>query len=307
MKKIVVFGSYVTDLCIRTGQFPKPGETVKGHSFSMGPGGKGSNQAVAAHRAGADVTLITKLGKDSFGDLALAFYRGEGMNTDGILLDEKEETGCAFIMLQDETAQNQIIVNSGACGCITPEETEKAVEALRGAGILLTQLETNPEPAIRLLKCAKEQGLLTILNPAPAAPIPEDSYRTVDIITPNETEAELLTGIHVTDEASAEKAARVFFERGVKNVIITLGGMGAYANDGTEGKLVPAQKPAPVADTTGAGDCFSGALAAALAQGMDFFSAVKYGVCASGIAVTRKGTAPAMPRREEIEALYNAE
>lgn len=307
MKKIIVFGSYVTDLSIRTGNFPKPGETVRGHSFSMGPGGKGSNQAVAAHRAGADVTLVTKLGKDSFGDLAMAFYRGEGMDISGILTDDREETGCAFIMLQDETAQNQIIVNSGACGHITGAETEKVEEMLKDSGVLLTQLETNLEPVIRLLKCAKEFGLLTVLNPAPAAPIPDGSYADVDIITPNETEAELLTGVAVTDEASAEKAARVFLDRGVKKVIITLGSMGAYANDGTEGRLIPARKPAPVVDTTGAGDCFSGALSAALSQGADFFSAVKYGVCASGISVTRKGTAPSMPVREEIEALYNAD
>lgn len=307
MKKIVVFGSYAADLCVRTGRFPAPGETVRGHSFSMGPGGKGSNQAVAAHRAGGDVTLITKLGRDHFGDSALAFYRSEGMDTAGILLDDKEETGCAFIMLQDETAQNQIIVNSGACGHITPEETGKAEHTLQNADILLTQLETNPEPVFRLLNYAKKHGLLTILNPAPAAPIPSESYADVDIITPNETEAELLTGIAVTNETDAEKAARTFSERGVKKVIITLGSMGAYAHDGVQGKLISARKPdLPAADTTGAGDCFSGALAAALARDMDFFTAVKYAVCAAGISVTRKGTAPSMPCREEIEALYNA-
>lgn len=305
MKKIVVFGSYVTDLYIKTACFPKIGETVRGHDFTNGPGGKGSNQAVAAHRADGDVTLVTKLGRDSFGRLALDFYREEGLNTEHVLLDDTCETGCAFIMLNDISAQNQIIVNSGACGNITDAETEKVFALLDDADILLTQLETNIEPVLKLLSYAKAHHVLTVLNPAPAAPIDLDAYQNVDIITPNETETELLTGIHVENASDAEKAAAVFAERGVQKVIITLGEMGVYANDGASSQLIPAWKSSTAVDTTGAGDCFSGTFAAALSEGIDFFEAARFAVCAAGISVTRKGTAPAMPYYGEILDAFN--
>jgi len=303
-KRVLVFGSYVTDLCGRASCFPQPGETIKGNCFKLGPGGKGSNQAVAAKRAGADVTFITKLGNDTLGRKALEFYEAEKMATDSIFIDDSKDTGAALIVVNEQTLQNQIVVIGGACENFVEEDMPGILRQVAQADILLLQLETNMEPVRAILKYARECGTFIVLNPAPAQILEDELYRCVDIITPNETEAQFLTGVQVTDQNSAQKAAQELICKGVEKVVITMGSKGAYAHDRKQEQFVDVVDCGAVVDTTGAGDAFSGGLVAALAQGFDFFDAVVYGSTVAGIAVTRQGTAPAMPYREEIDEMF---
>lgn len=304
-KKILVFGSFVTDLTARADRLPREGETVKGNSFYSGPGGKGSNQAVAAHRAGADVLLVTKLGRDAFGQNAKSFYTAEGMCLDGILTDEIHETGAALILVDRVTAQNEIAVVLGACDHFDQHDMEAVYPLIQHADIVLAQLETNLEATEDALRYAKLHGCKTILNPAPAQPLSDELLKSVDIITPNETEASLLTGVSVDGSRdSVRQAAACFLKKGVRQVIITLGASGVYGTNGAQELFYPALDLGPVVDTTGAGDAFNGGFAAGLAQGYDFFEAIRYGSVVSGLAVTRQGTAPAMPYRQEIQLHY---
>ena len=300
---VVVFGSFVVDLTSRSKGLPLPGQTLLGSSFKLGPGGKGSNQAVAAHRAGADVTLVTKVGRDVFGKVALDFYEKEGMDTRYILQDEEKETGAALIMVDEESAQNKIVVISGACGNITPQDVARVKPLIQKARILLLQHEVNFDAQYSVIDIAHEAGVQIVLNPAPAAPIPEEALRKIDIITPNETEAQALTGVTIESEADAQKAASVFHQKGVKRVVITLGGMGAFASDGQRSLLIPRLSVNAV-DTTGAGDAFNGGFVMALDEGKDLFTALRYGNVTGALSVTRLGTAPAMPTRAEIDELY---
>jgi len=303
-KRVFIFGSFVTDLTARIEIFPEVGETVKGQNFCMGPGGKGSNQAVAANRAGADVSFVTRLGKDALGRAALDFYKAEGFNTKDVIIDEEYPTGAALIVVNDTTAQNQIVVIGGACDHFNDSEMPDILNKLKQFDILLLQLETNLEPVKVLLKEAKKRGILTILNPAPAQSLEEEYLRCIDIITPNETEAQTLTGVEMGDKDGIRKAAAELLVSGVGKVIITLGDDGAYANDGKDERFFDIVKYDTPVDTTGAGDAFNGGLAAALARGLDFFDAVLYGSTVAGIAVTRHGTAPAMPYEAEIEEVF---
>lgn len=303
-KKIVVFGSFVVDLTGRTPHLPVPGETVMGSAFVMGPGGKGSNQAVAAYRAGGDVMLATKVGKDVFGTVATDFYKKEGMDTSYVLEDPEKETGCALIIVDEGTAQNEIVVISGACGNITLEDVESLRSLIESAGILLVQLEVNFDALFRVIDIAHDAGVPIVLNPAPAAPIPDEVLRKIAIVTPNETEAQILTGVKIETEEDAQKAADVFLKKGVSQVVITLGSMGAFASDGKKSQLLERIKVDAV-DTTGAGDAFNGGFVMALAEGKDLFTALRYGNVTGALSVTKLGTAPAMPFREEIEMLYN--
>lgn len=305
-KRVLVFGSYVTDLSGRAGCFPKPGETIKGSCFRLGPGGKGSNQAVAAKRAGADVTLITKLGNDILGRRALEFYENEKMATDSILIDDSNDTGAALIVVNEQTLENQIVVIGGACENFVEEDMPGILRQVAQADILLLQLETNMEPVRAILKYARECGTFIVLNPAPAQILEDELYRCVNIITPNETEAQFLTGVPVADQNSAQKAARELIRKGVEKVVITMGGKGAYANDRKQEQFFDAVVCGAVVDTTGAGDAFSGGMVAALAQGFEFFDAVMYGSAVAGIAVTRQGTAPVMPYCEEIDKVFTS-
>ena len=302
-KKVVVFGSFVVDLTSRQEGLPSPGQTLLGESFKMGPGGKGSNQAVAAHRAGADVTMITKLGRDVFGKVALDFYEGEDMDCSQLLFDEERETGVALIMVDTKSAQNEIVVVPASCNNISPDDVESRRSAIEGAKVLLLQMEINFDALFSVIEIAHKAGVKVILNPAPANSIPDDIMSKVDIVTPNETEAQALTGIEVKDIDSARRAAEVFFKKGVKGVVITLGSLGAYANDREREELV---SPIPVKaiDTTGAGDAFNGGFAMALAEGWDIFKALRYGNVTGALSVTRLGTAPAMPLRSEIDDMY---
>ena len=293
-KPIVVFGSFVVDLTSRSQGLPVPGQTILGVSFKMGPGGKGSNQAVAAHRAGANVTLVTKVGKDVFGKVALDFYRSEGMNTDYILQDEQRETGVALIMVDEISAQNEIVVVSGACGNITDADVERCRPLIEGASILLLQHEINFDAQYRVIDIAHRAGVRIVLNPAPATAIPDDVLRRIDTVTPNETEAQVLTGVEVKTLEDARRAAQVFLDKGVKNVVITMGALGAFATDGVRSELLPRLNVNAI-DTTGAGDAFNGGFVMALSEGRDLFEALRYGNATGALSVTRLGTAPAMP------------
>jgi len=302
-KRVLVYGSFVVDLTSRSNGLPVPGQTVLGNSFQLGPGGKGSNQAVAAHRAGADVTFVTKLGDDVFAKTALDFYEKEGMDTSHILIGKDMETGVALILVDEENGQNEIVVVIGACGKITPEDVDKARSLIESADYLLLQLEINFEALFRIIRIAHEAGVQIILNPAPAAVIPEEILRMIHIITPNETEAQALTGVVVANETDARRAAEIFLQKGVHNVVITLGALGSFATDGSRSELLP-RIPVEAVDTTGAGDAFNGGLIMALAEGMDLFTALRYGNVTGALSVTKLGTAPSMPGREQIDRLY---
>lgn len=302
-KRIVVFGSYVTDLTGRASNFPVPGETVLGSTFHSGPGGKGSNQAVAAFRSGGDVALVTKLGKDAFGKIARDFYQSEGMDTDELLEDESLETGAALIMVNQQNGQNMIMVLNGACNHIMEEDICAKQALIEQADYLLVQMEINMDAVEHVIRIAHSAGVKVVLNPAPVQKISDSIMALVDTVTPNETEAHALTGVEVVDLATAHKAAQVFFEKGVKNVVITLGAKGVYCSDGTCEELIDRINVQAV-DTTGAGDAFNGGFVTALSRGMRMFDAVRYGNCTGALSVTKIGTAPAMPYKKEIDALY---
>lgn len=299
--KISVFGSFVVDLASRANHLPKPAETVIGSSFALGPGGKGSNQGVAAHRSGADITMITKVGDDVFGKVALDFYKKEGMNTDLIFVDKEKETGTALIMVDEVTGQNQILVVSGACGNITDEDLEIARPTIESSQILLTQLEVNLDATWKVIDMAHKAGVKVVLNTAPAQEVPDDVLKQVDLLTPNEVEASILSGVEVVTPDDARKAADVFQTKGVDEIVITLGEQGAYVRSGSKDIVIP-RRTVNAIDTTGAGDAFNGGLVTALAEGKDLFEAAEFANVVGALSVTKVGTAPAMPFRKEIDA-----
>lgn len=300
MGKVTVFGSFVVDLMGRTPHLPVPGETVKGSMFKMGPGGKGFNQGVAAHKAGADVTMVTKLGKDSFANVALDAMRELNMKQDHVFVTEEAETGCALILVDENTSQNEIVVLLGACNTITDEEVDSLTDVLKDSEYLLTQLETNVSAVDRIIDIAHKNNVKVILNTAPVQPIEDEILKKIYLITPNEVEAEILTGIPVDSKENADKAADWFFEKGVENVLITLGGRGVYIATKEKREIIPAYHVEAI-DTTGAGDAFNGGLVAALAEGKDLWEAAGFANALAAVAVQRLGTTPAMPTREEIE------
>jgi ribokinase len=301
-------GSYVADLAFRIDRLPTWGETRMGQSFQLGPGGKGSNQAVAAARAGAPgsskVNFISKLGSDPFGEMARTLYREEGIDTQ-FVFSTANPTGAAAILIDAAKGENAIIVVPGACFELTPAEVDQAAALIAASAIFVAQLEL-PLPTVEHgLQLASSHHVPTILNPAPAASLPSSIYPLCDYLTPNETEATALTGIPVTDLASAEEAATALLARGVRNVILTLGAQGALIKNSTLTRHVPAVDAGPVVETTGAGDAFNGGLAIALAEGLDLIAATRFACAVAGISVTRPGTAPSMPHRAEIEALLD--
>lgn len=299
-KKITIFGSFVVDLMARTPHLPVPGETVKGSMFKMGPGGKGFNQGVAAHKAGAQVSMITKLGKDTFAGVALDAMKELEMDASKVFITETTETGIALITVDEKTSQNEIVVVLGACNTISDEEIDTIADVVKESAYLLTQLETNLSATERVIDIAYESGVKVILNTAPVQPISDDMLGKVYLITPNEVEAEILTGIRVENEENAKKAAEWFFAKGVKNVLITLGGRGVFIADHEKQGIIPAYKVKAI-DTTGAGDAFNGGLVAALAEGKDLWEAAKFANALAAVAVQRLGTTPAMPTRTEID------
>ena len=300
MSKVTVFGSFVVDLMGRTPHLPVPGETVKGSMFKMGPGGKGFNQGVAAHKAGADVTMVTKLGRDTFANVALDAMKELNMKQDHIFVTDDAETGCALILVDEKTSQNEIVVLLGACNTITNEEVDSLTDVLKDSEFLLTQLETNVTAVDRVIDIAYKNGVKVILNTAPVQPIEDEILKKIYLITPNEVEAEIITGITIDSKEHADQAADWFFEKGVENVLITLGGRGVYIATKEKREIIPAYHVEAI-DTTGAGDAFNGGLVAALAEGKDLWDAARFANALAAVAVQRLGTTPAMPTRTEID------
>ncbi len=299
-KKIVVFGSFVVDLMGRAPKLPVEGETIKGKYFKMGAGGKGFNQGVASHKSGGDTVMVTKLGKDSFSKVALDTMKELGMVSDRVFTTEEQSTGIALILVDENTGKNQILVVPGACDNITDEEVESIDDLLVEGGILLTQLETNISSINKVVEMAHAKKMQIVLNTAPVQPVSDELLSKIDIVTPNEVEAKVLTGVEVTDLDSANKAAEYFLSKGVKKVIITLGENGVYINTGDTGKIIPAFKVDAI-DTTGAGDAFNGGFVTKLAEGASIEEAVVFGSALAALSVCKLGTTPAMPIRQEIE------
>ncbi len=302
MKPIVILGIFVADTSFRAERMPRMGETVLGQGFALGPGGKGSNQSVAAAMAGGETHFITRLGRDDFARIARATWEKAGVRPE-VTEDGESYTGAAFIFLEAATGDNAIIVSPGAAARITEEDLETRAELIRGASVFVTQLEQPIPAAKRGLEIARAAGVPTILNPAPAAALDDAMLALCDYLTPNESEAEGLTGLKVTSLAEAEAAADALLDRGVGAVVITLGAKGALYRDRSRSVHVPAVSAGPVVETTGAGDAFNGGFAVALAEGRDVVEAVRFGCATAGISVTRPGAARSMPARAEIEAL----
>jgi ribokinase len=299
---VTILGIFVADLAFRAGRLPAIGETIAGSGFKMGPGGKGSNQSVAAARVGGAVTFISKIGKDAFGDIALATWQREGVKA-RVSRSADEPTGAAFIYVNDQTGENAIIVVPGAAGTITPRDVEDAADAIRGTRVFMTQLEQPVTAARRGLEIARAAGVTTVFNPAPAEAFDEALYRLSDYVTPNESEAAALVGFPVVSVDDAERAGDALLAKGVGAAVVTLGEKGALFHSATKSVLVPAFRAGPVVETAGAGDAFNGGFAVALARGMDPVEAARFGCAVAGISVTRAGTAPSMPTLAEVEAL----
>ncbi len=302
---VAILGVFVADLAFRAGRMPAMGETIFGSGFKLGPGGKGSNQSVAAARVGADVTFISKLGADDFARIARDTWAREGINA-RVAEVADQPTGAAFIFVDDKTGDNAIIVVAGAADTIGPADVDAAADAIRDAAVFITQLEQPAATALRGLEIARAAGVVTVLNPAPAAPVDDAIYALCDYVTPNEHEATVMTGVPVTSVDDARKAGDVFLRKGAGAALVTLGAAGALLHTPGESVLVPAFKAGPVVETTGAGDAFNGGFAAALARGASPKDAVRFGCAVAGISVTRKGTAPSMPSLAEVEALLAA-
>ena len=292
--KVVVIGSSNTDMTIKGDRLPKPGETVLGGEFRMGPGGKGANQAVAAQRLGADVSFICKVGRDIFGDNAIAGYQKEGIDCSRILRSDKA-SGTALILV-DGNAENCIAVAPGANADLTPEDVDSVADVIRGADYLILQLEIPVESVLRAAKIAHEAGVYVILNPAPACHLPDELFGYISLITPNQTESALLSGVGDNLDAAVEKLMQL----GVKDVVVTLGSKGSLViSEGTR-TLVPSLKVKAV-DTTAAGDTFCGALCVALSEGCSLVDAAGFATKASALTVQKMGAQDSIPFRSDIK------
>ena len=303
---VAVLGIFVADLAFRAPRLPLMGETILGQGFKDGPGGKGSNQAIAAARAGGEARMITRIGRDTFGAMAQAAWAADGIDVSAVVIDEDLPTGAAFIFVSTETGDNAIIVESGAAANLSPADVAAAEPTIAGSRVLLTQFEQPVETAMAGLTLARRHGVVTILNPAPAVSVDDAIYALCDYVTPNETEAATLTGIPVATEADALAAAQDLVRRGTRNALITLGDKGALLHGEAGTHMVPAFAVKNVVETTGAGDAFNGGFAVALAEGQSPLAAVRFGCATAALSVQRPGTAPSMPTRVEIEALLAA-
>ena len=300
MKRIIVIGSSNTDMVIKTEKLPAPGETILGGKFLMNPGGKGANQSVAASRLGGKVTFISKRGNDLFGNQAVGLLMREGVDIKYIVKDPDLPSGVALITV-DSTGENSIVVAPGSNGNLLKEDIPSVIFDTGKFEILLLQIEIPIDTVEYSAVTASEHGIKVILNPAPARKLSDNLLKNTWLITPNETEAETITGVIITDIPSAERAAELIQERGVKNVIITLGEAGAYIKSENYTGLIPGIKVKPV-DTTAAGDVFNGALAVAISEGSDLKDAVIFANKAASISVTRMGAQASAPYRNEINS-----
>jgi ribokinase len=302
--RILVVGSSNTDMIIKMARIPRPGETIIGGEFTSAAGGKGANQAVGAARAGGAVTLIARIGQDMFGDKAVAGFIADGINVDYVVRDRTSPSGVALIFV-GQNGENSIAVASGANARLTPADVRKAKGAFRDVSVLLLQLETPLDTVQAAAELAAAAGVRVILNPAPARPLPDKLLRRLYLLTPNESEAELLTRVAVDNVDGAAKAADALLARGVQNVIITMGARGAWVAGAGIRQMIPAFKVKAV-DTTAAGDVFNGALALALAEGKPLLEAARFASAAAAISVTRMGAQTSAPTRKEIERLLAA-
>jgi ribokinase len=291
MSSICIFGVFVADLCFFGNKIPERGETVLGNNHLVGPGGKGSNQAIAAARLNGEVYFITKVGKDTHADMAFSLYKEAGVNTRNVIQDPSISTGVAGIMIV-----------AGAAAYLKNEDIDKSLDTIKDSKIFLTQMETPDLTTMYALKKAKENNCLTILNPAPARKIQKEDFVLLDFFTPNETEAEFYLNKKIETDKDIKDAAKEFLNMGVKNIIITLGAKGVYFENKDESYFIEALKlKDDVIDTTGAGDAFNGALAVALAKGSSYKSAIIFANKVGGISTTKLGAANSMPTLKEVD------
>lgn len=302
---VLVVGSSNTDMVIKAEHLPAPGETILGGTFFMNPGGKGANQAVAAARLGGNVTFICKTGNDIFGKQCVQLFEEEGINTSYLLSDSKNPSGVALITIDNE-AENCIVVASGANATLNSIDLQKAQSIIEGSKIVLMQLEIPIETVEYVAKVAASKGVKVVLNPAPARELSDELLHNISIITPNKTEAEMISGIKIDDMESAKKAAQIIHDKGVETVIITLGQNGAQILHEGIFTRVPALKVEAV-DTTAAGDVFNGALVVALSEDKTISEAVHFACSASAISVTRLGAQSSAPYKRELGAFAPVE
>ena len=301
MKSISILGVFVADLCFIGDKIPNKGQTILGRKHLVGPGGKGSNQAIAAARLNGDVSFITKVGKDNHSEMAFNLYKEAGVKTHSIIQDEKLFTGVAGIMI-DKDGNNAINVVSGAAEELVSKDLDNHIETIKKSEIFLTQMETPDEITIYALKKAKEHKCVTILNPAPARNIEEDNFKLIDFFTPNQTEAEFYLNKSIKTDVDIKNAAKELLKKGIKNVIITLGEKGIYFANSKENFFLDSYSlKESVIDTTGAGDAFNGALAVGLANSLEIKKALIYANKVAGISTTKLGAAASMPFAKELE------
>ncbi|EKO3368006.1 ribokinase [Vibrio fluvialis] len=300
MNKLVVLGSVNADHVLQVPSFPRPGETLHGRNYQVIPGGKGANQAVAAARLKADIGFIACVGDDSFGINIRESFKLDGMNISGVKMQPNCPTGIAMIQVSD-SGENSICISAEANARLTAEAIEPDLARIREAKYLLMQLETPIDGIVKAAQVAKEARTNVILNPAPARELPDELLSCVDVITPNETEAEVLTGITVTDDESAQLAAGALHRKGIEIVMITLGAKGVWLSQNGRGTLIPGFR-VQATDTTAAGDTFNGALVTGLLEEMPLESAIKFAHAAAAISVTRFGAQTSIPNRAEVDA-----
>jgi ribokinase len=303
--QLAVVGSYATGLTMRVHRLPSRGETLLASGYRADFGGKGSNQAVACARLGAKVSFVTKIGNDAFGDMALRLYKEEAINPESVIQSADAPTGIGFIIV-DAEGNNCITIDPGANNLLTASEVSQCLSSVPAQAVVMTQLEIPVEAAAAAMAHGRETGALTILNPAPVRALAKSVLQLVDILTPNQTEAKVLTGRSPENAVNPEAVARELIDAGVKEVVMTLGESGALIVTATSSLHIPAIK-VPVADTTGAGDSFNAGLALALACGAELEQAVRFAVVTGGLAVTREGVIPSLPRRDEVVQFYRRE
>ena len=304
MSSISILGIYVADLAFFGKTIPMPGETIIGEGYVIGPGGKGSNQAVAAAKAGAKTYFISKIGDDQFGSMAIKIYDKVGVDYSKLIISSDNPTGAAGILIEKQTGKNAINVVPGAAGTLTNQDIDQALDVIKNSEVFLTQLEAPKEVVFYSLRLAHDNKTTTILNPAPATSIDQNIFPLIDYFTPNETEASFYANHNVDTEVDARKACDQFLDWGIKNIIITMGEKGAYFANKEEQFHIPIINLLnPVVDTTGAGDAFNAGLAVALIEKKNIKDAIKFASVTAGLSTTKLGTANSMPSREAIDKL----